>query len=93
MSPIFQGGGADILFVFVFSNYFVFISFLVFSPQPGLSPPACININKTTIFCEHTNPFGNSVKSDVRTEFSIELDATNLPLNLTDFTIRGLLNT
>ncbi|XP_048754417.2 integrin alpha-6-like isoform X2 [Ostrea edulis] len=60
---------------------------------PGLSPPACININKTTIFCEHTNPFGNSVKSDVRTEFSIELDATNLPLNLTDFTIRGLLNT
>jgi hypothetical protein len=61
--------------------------------QPGLSPPACININKTTMFCEHSNPFGNSVKSNVRTEFSIELDATNLPLNLSDFTIRGLFNT
>ncbi|XP_062608395.1 integrin alpha-PS1-like [Saccostrea cucullata] len=60
---------------------------------PGLSPPACININTTTIFCEHTNPFGNSVKSDVRTEFNIELDASNLPLNLSDFTIRGLFNT
>nr|XP_022307086.1 integrin alpha-6-like isoform X2 [Crassostrea virginica] len=60
---------------------------------PGLSPPACININTTTIFCELTNPFGNSVKSNIRTEFGIELDATNLPLNLTDFTIRGLFNT
>lgn len=60
---------------------------------PGLSPPACININTTTIFCELTNPFGNSVKSNERTEFNIELDATNLPLNLTTFTIRGLFNT
>lgn len=60
---------------------------------PGLSPPACININTTTIFCELTNPFGNSVRSSERIEFNIELDATNLPLNLTTFTIQGLFNT